>query len=73
MGEFLARLAELGAVHPMVEYGHAPVVMAEQRQRFYPDLVVVGRRGEAAEVEVLLGSVTKHIVYEAGCDVLVVP
>lgn len=40
---------------------------------FYPDLVVVGRRGEAAEVEVLLGSVTKHIVYEAGCDVLVVP
>lgn len=73
MGEFLARFAELGAVHPTVEYGHTAVVMAEQRQRFYPDLVVVGRRGEAAEVEVLLGSVTKHIVYEAGCDVLVVP
>lgn len=73
MAEFLARLADLGAVRPMLEYGHAPVVMAEQRQRFYPDLVVAGRRGEAAEVEVLLGSVTKHIVYEAGCDVLVVP
>jgi len=35
-------------------------------------LIVIGKHGEAEKDVALLGSVTKHVIYEAGCDVLVV-
>lgn len=35
------------------------------------DLVVIGKHGRNAAEELLLGSVTKHVLAEVGCDVLV--
>ena len=35
------------------------------------DLIVIGKHGRQAAEELLLGSVTNHVIAEAGCDVLV--
>ena len=37
------------------------------------DLVVVGKHGSSEIVDLFLGSMTKHLLREAGCDALVVP
>ena len=37
------------------------------------DLIVIGKHGLHITDQLLLGSVTKHVLAEAGCDVLVVP
>lgn len=72
MDQFLEQLAELETESPVVAYGRVPVVLTEQCALLNPDLIVVGRHGEAGEIGLLLGSITKHAVYEASCDVLVV-
>ncbi|NTV95478.1 MAG: universal stress protein, partial [Thiobacillus sp.] len=44
----------------------------EQEELQAPDLIVVGKHGRHAGEELLLGSVTKHVLAEARCDVLVI-
>lgn len=36
-------------------------------------LIVVGKQGASALEELLVGSVTKHVLNESQCDVLVTP
>ncbi|MDK9724971.1 MAG: universal stress protein [Sterolibacteriaceae bacterium MAG5] len=48
------------------------VVIAEAEKR-EADLIVIGRHGESALRDFLLGSVTRHVLANAPCDVLVVP
>ena len=51
--------------------GDAPLhILTEARERDC-DLIVIGKHGRQAADELLLGSVTRHVLTEAGCDVLV--
>lgn len=51
--------------------GDAPQHILNQARERGCDLIVIGKHGRHAAEELLLGSVTKHVVSEAECDVLV--
>jgi nucleotide-binding universal stress UspA family protein len=55
----------------LVLHGHAASQIIEQEQVQYCDLIVMGKRGESAVEDFLLGSVTRHVLSESQCDVLV--
>jgi nucleotide-binding universal stress UspA family protein len=63
---------DAGRIARIVEYGYPPDVILDRSRQLGADLVVVGKHGEAETDVALLGSVTKHVIYEADCDVLVV-
>jgi len=51
--------------------GDAPRHILTQARERGCDLIVIGKHGRQVAEELLLGSVTKHVVSEAECDVLV--
>jgi nucleotide-binding universal stress UspA family protein len=55
----------------IVLHGDPSVRIIEQEQEQNCDLIVMGRHGESALEDLLLGSVTKHVLAESQCDVLV--
>lgn len=61
-----------GNVHRHVEYGYAPFFLPKHAHKLEADLVVVGRHGKSLTEEMLLGSVTLHLLAQCECDVLVV-
>lgn len=63
---------EGGRIGRAVEHGDAaPTILAKQAE-MGSDLLVMGRRGEIPLQGVLLGSVTRHILFSSSADVLVV-
>jgi len=56
-----------------VEHGMPDAVLPRLLGETAADLVVTGKHGASEIVDLLLGSMTKHLLREAGCDVLVVP
>ena len=54
-----------------VHHGEPSRVILEREQQEDCDLLVVGKRGKSVVEELLLGSVTKHVLAEASGDVLV--
>jgi nucleotide-binding universal stress UspA family protein len=56
---------------PRVAEGAADFCLLELEQENDCDLVVVGKQGASAAVDVLLGSVTSRVIAEGGVDVLV--
>ncbi len=56
-----------------VEHGMPEAVIPKLLQETASDLVVAGKHGKSEIIDLLLGSMTKHLLREAGCDVLVVP
>lgn len=52
-------------------HGDASRVLLAQEQELDCDLIVMGKHGQGVVEELLLGSVTKHILSESACDVLV--
>ena len=70
------RLAEAAGLkpaqwQPCIVEGDASLRLIEKEQELDCDLVVLGKHGVAASVDLLLGSVTKHVLAEGGADVLV--
>jgi nucleotide-binding universal stress UspA family protein len=55
-----------------VATGRPPGVVLAKARQLRADLVVVGKRGNSAAADLLLGSVTRHVLADAPCDVLVV-
>ena len=55
-----------------IEHGYPPAVIRDKAQSLNADLIIIGKRGETELDEALFGSVTKHVLYETACDVLVV-
>jgi nucleotide-binding universal stress UspA family protein len=51
--------------------GDAPLHILDTARDRACDLIVIGKHGRQAAEELLLGSVTKHVLAEAECDVLV--
>lgn len=64
--------ASAGSVPPVVVLGYAPTVIREKSDVLEPDLIVMGKHGQSGWEDMLLGSVTKHVILDATCDVLVV-
>jgi nucleotide-binding universal stress UspA family protein len=58
--------------HPIVEHGDAARVILELEDASSPDLIVIGKHSRSAIGEMLLGSVTRHVLSYSRCDVLVV-
>ena len=56
---------------PCVVEGDASLRIVENEQAHDCDLVVLGKHGQSAAVDLLLGSVTKHVLAEGSADVLV--
>jgi nucleotide-binding universal stress UspA family protein len=57
---------------PVVERGNPARVLLDQAAEYNADLIVIGKQGRSALEEFLLGSVTRHVLSDACCDVLVV-
>ncbi len=60
-----------GPLAPMVVHGPASTGILEAEQNVGADLVVMGKHGQTLMEELLLGSVTKHVLAHSSCDVLV--
>lgn len=58
---------------PIAERGHAARLILEHQRALPADLVVIGKRRRSAAEALILGSTTRHVLADAGCDVLVVP
>lgn len=58
-------------ITPHVEHAYAPVALKRIAAQIDADLLVVGKHGKTLTEELLLGSVTQHVLAEAPCDVLV--
>lgn len=78
--EALARLHEIATDarltptqwRPLVPHGNPSNCILEQEEEHGIDLVVLGKHGTGMTEELLLGSVTKHVLAHAQADVLVV-
>ena len=57
----------------MVERGDAARLVIERERALGADLIVIEKRARSSVEALLLGSVTRHILADAGCDVLVLP
>lgn len=60
-----------GDYDAVVVEGDASQRIVEQEQEHDADLVVLGKHGQSAAEDLLLGSVTKHVLAEGSTDVLV--
>jgi len=78
--EALARLHELatdagldpGQWRPLLAFANPSDYVLEQEEEQAADLIVMGKHGMGMAEELLLGSVTKHVLGQAHSDVLVV-
>lgn len=78
--EALARLDELARDagltptqwQPLAAFANAPDFILEQEEEQDVDLIVLGKHGSGMTEELLLGSVTKHVLGRSRADVLVV-
>ena len=60
------------ACTPLIVHGHPAAMLRGHAHSLQPDLLVVGKHGQSEVEELLLGSVTKHMLFETDCDLLVV-
>jgi nucleotide-binding universal stress UspA family protein len=63
---------KLGDYIAEIRHGFASQQIIALEQEYDADLIVVGKHGKNFTEELLLGSVTKHVLGESQCDVLVV-
>jgi nucleotide-binding universal stress UspA family protein len=67
----LSQAAGLANARQVVVHGDPSWRIAETEQELDCDLIVIGKQGESVLEELLIGSVTKHVLNESQCDVLV--
>lgn len=67
----LSNAAGLADARQVVVHGDAAWQIVEKEQELDCDLIVVGKHGDSALEELLIGSVTKHVLAESQSDVLV--
>lgn len=63
---------DIGDYTPLVVHGDPSQQILEQEQEHDCDLIVMGKHGQHLTEELLLGSVTKHVLAESQGDVLVI-
>ncbi len=52
-------------------HGYPPAVIREYANEAGPDLIAVGKHGQSDIEELLIGSVSEHVLANASCDVLI--
>jgi len=62
---------EASRIVHLVEQADPAVLTLEEAEDFGADLIVIGKHGRSLVEELLLGSVTRHVLSDATCDVLV--
>lgn len=62
---------KLDAVRLLTLHGEAALQILQQEEEQDVDLIVMGKHGTGITEELLLGSVTKHVLAEARCDVMI--
>lgn len=67
----LSEACGLANARQVVVHGDPSWRIIEQEQALDCDLIVMGKQGESALEELLVGSITKHVLSESECDVLV--
>ena len=58
---------------PIVERGYPARLVLEHAHGLGSDLIVIGKRSRSPVEALVLGSTTRHVLANAGCDVLVAP
>ncbi|WNB75692.1 HAD-IC family P-type ATPase [Methylomonas koyamae] len=56
----------------LVEPGSPAAVILAKEAEFQADLIVMGKQGQSIVKEMLIGSVTRHVLADSKCDVLIV-
>lgn len=69
----LQALASTGAPSIRLEHGMPERVLPALLRETAAELVITGKHGNSEIVDLLMGSMTKHLLREADCDVLVTP
>lgn len=69
----LADIEGSGRVETCVEQGDVRIEFLRAMKEYQPDLVAIGKQGQGFVSDLLLGSVTRMVLAQAQCDVLVVP
>jgi nucleotide-binding universal stress UspA family protein len=64
-------IKEASRIVHLVEQADPAVLTLEQAEDWGADLIVIGKHGRSLVEEMLLGSVTRHVLSDAKCDVLV--
>ncbi|CAH1386799.1 universal stress protein [Candidatus Nitrotoga sp. M5] len=62
-----------GHVDIRVKHGTPEAVIPELLRETAADMVVVGKHGKSEIIDFFLGGMTKHLLLDAACDVLVMP
>lgn len=71
--EFVSEWQGAGCpLNPVIEFGPAAAITTIKAASLGADLIVIGKHGQSAWEDMLLGSVTKQVIQEASCDILVV-
>jgi nucleotide-binding universal stress UspA family protein len=74
LNQFITDLqAEDRSFFRTVIFGHPGHVIYDHAKKMKPDLIVLGKHGRSRFDELLLGSVTQHVLDQISCDVLIVP
>jgi len=73
MADLAASLDSHNRVSQVVQYGSPLRVIEDYVNARNPDLIVMGKQGRSYFENLLLGSVTRSIVNETSCDILIVP
>lgn len=72
MGAFIERLqVPANRLSRLLVHGAATPHILEQEQMIDPDLIVMGKHGQSALAELLLGSVTQHVLAYSSSDVFI--
>lgn len=68
----LQELAPAQSCARLVQHGDPAPLILQHEKEFDADLIVIGKSGQSALEDLLIGSVTRHVLSDARCDVLVV-
>ena len=74
MEQFISELgASKSTLSSIMESGPASAVIRKNLEVLDPDLIVIGKHGQSEQDEMLLGGVTRRVIQDASCDILIVP
>lgn len=72
LNQFIADLPGDHSISREIAFGHPGHVVYDHAKLTKPDLIVLGKHGKSRLEELLLGSVTRHVLEQSSCDVLIV-
>jgi nucleotide-binding universal stress UspA family protein len=72
LNRFIEDLQEDRSISRKIAFGYPGQVICDHANSTKPDLIVLGKHGKSGFEELLLGSVSRHVLEQSPCDVLIV-